>query len=96
MMIITKSLVEYREQLHSDLPAVTGTWPTQTGGTKLRGYVQLVQEYSNFVQPAPLSRTFDCCHEEQAGAHPVYQHASPDQRRGAISSCRLTPPSWGR
>ncbi len=34
------SLVEYRQQLHKDLPAVVGTWPNQTGGTQLRGYVQ--------------------------------------------------------
>ena len=34
------SLVEYRAQLHSDLPAVSGTWPNQSGGTQLRGYVQ--------------------------------------------------------
>ena len=34
------ALVEYREQMHSDLPPVVGTWPNQTGGTKLRGYVQ--------------------------------------------------------
>ena len=45
------ALVEYREQLHRDLPAVTGTWPNQTGGTKLRGYVQLVQGTTNFVTP---------------------------------------------
>jgi FtsP/CotA-like multicopper oxidase with cupredoxin domain len=37
------ALVEYKEQLHGDLPAVTGVWPAaQTGGTKLRGYVQEV------------------------------------------------------
>ena len=34
------SLVQYRQQLHKDLPAVQGTWPNQTGGTLLRGYVQ--------------------------------------------------------
>ena len=35
------SLVQYRQQLHTDLPAVQGTWPNQTGGgTLLRGYVQ--------------------------------------------------------
>src|SRR5437763_10494788 len=34
------SLVEYRAQLHSDLPPVSGTWPNQTGGTQLRGYMQ--------------------------------------------------------
>jgi FtsP/CotA-like multicopper oxidase with cupredoxin domain len=34
------ALVEYHEQLHRDLPPVVGTWPNQTGGTKLRGYVQ--------------------------------------------------------
>jgi len=37
------ALVEYREQMHSDLPAVVGlskTDPLATGGTKLRGYVQ--------------------------------------------------------
>lgn len=45
------ALVEYREQLHRDLPPVTGTWPNQTGGTKLRGYVQLVQGTANFVTP---------------------------------------------
>jgi FtsP/CotA-like multicopper oxidase with cupredoxin domain len=46
------ALVEYREQLHRDLPAVTGTWPNQTGGTKLRGYVQLVQgSTTTFVSP---------------------------------------------
>ena len=32
------ALVEYREQMHSDLPPVVGA----TGGTKLRGYVQEV------------------------------------------------------
>ena len=38
------ALVEYREQMHSDLPPVVGakTSPTATGGTKLRGYVQEV------------------------------------------------------
>jgi FtsP/CotA-like multicopper oxidase with cupredoxin domain len=45
------ALVEYHEQLHRDLPAVTGVWPNQTGGTTLRGYVQLVQGTSNFVSP---------------------------------------------
>lgn len=36
-------LVEYRERMHSDLPAVSGNKldPAATGGTKLRGYVQL-------------------------------------------------------
>ncbi len=35
------ALVEYRERMHTDLPAVVGTYPNQTGGgTKLRGYVQ--------------------------------------------------------
>jgi FtsP/CotA-like multicopper oxidase with cupredoxin domain len=34
------SLVEYRQQMHTDLPPVSGTWPNQTGGTQLRGYVQ--------------------------------------------------------
>jgi FtsP/CotA-like multicopper oxidase with cupredoxin domain len=35
------ALVEYHEQLHRDLPPVVGTWPAaQTGGTKIRGYVQ--------------------------------------------------------
>ena len=36
------ALVEYREQMHSDLPPVVGDKmnPTATGGTKLRGYVQ--------------------------------------------------------
>jgi FtsP/CotA-like multicopper oxidase with cupredoxin domain len=34
------ALVEYRERMHSDLPPVTGSWPNQSGGTKLRGYVQ--------------------------------------------------------
>ncbi|HSL23386.1 MAG TPA: hypothetical protein VK886_17790 [Vicinamibacterales bacterium] len=35
-------LVEYREQMHSDLPPLTGPKmdPATTGGTKLRGYVQ--------------------------------------------------------
>ena len=45
------ALVEYHERLHSDLPPVTGTWPNQAGGTKLRGYVQLVQGTTNFVSP---------------------------------------------
>jgi FtsP/CotA-like multicopper oxidase with cupredoxin domain len=37
------ALVEYREQMHSDLPPVVGnkTDPSAIGGTKLRGYVQL-------------------------------------------------------
>jgi FtsP/CotA-like multicopper oxidase with cupredoxin domain len=36
-------LVEYRERMHSDLPAVVGgkTNPAATGGTKLRGYRQV-------------------------------------------------------
>ncbi len=34
------SLVQYRQQLHKDLPPVVGTYPNQTGGTLLRGYVQ--------------------------------------------------------
>src|SRR5579863_4133196 len=34
------SLVQFRQQMHKDLPAVSGTWPNQTGGTLLRGYVQ--------------------------------------------------------
>jgi FtsP/CotA-like multicopper oxidase with cupredoxin domain len=37
------ALVEYREQMHTNLPAVTGVWPAvQTGGAKLWGYVQEV------------------------------------------------------
>jgi len=38
------ALVDYREQMHSDLPPVVGakTSPSATGGTKLRGYVQEV------------------------------------------------------
>jgi hypothetical protein len=35
-------LVEYRQQMHSDLPLVTGTWPNQAGGTLMRGYVEVV------------------------------------------------------
>ena len=37
------AVVEYREQMHSDLPPVVGakTDPLATGGTQLRGYVQL-------------------------------------------------------
>jgi FtsP/CotA-like multicopper oxidase with cupredoxin domain len=35
-------LVEYRRQMHSNLPTVSGTWPNQTGGTKLRGYVEVI------------------------------------------------------
>jgi FtsP/CotA-like multicopper oxidase with cupredoxin domain len=34
-------LVEYRLQMHGDLPPVVGTWPNQTGGTLLRGYRQV-------------------------------------------------------
>lgn len=45
------ALVEYREQLHRDLPAVAGTWPNQTGGTILRGYVQLVQGTTTLASP---------------------------------------------
>ena len=37
------ALVEYRERMHTNLPPVVGTWPAaQTGGTRLRGYVQEV------------------------------------------------------
>ena len=44
------ALVEYRERLHRDLPAVTGVWPAaQTGGTLLRGYVQLDQTSGNAI-----------------------------------------------
>ena len=47
-------LVEYREQLHSDLPPVVGTWPAvQTGGTKLRGYVDLNPATFVSGQPVP-------------------------------------------
>ncbi len=37
------AVVQYREQMHSDLPEVVGDKmdPNATGGTKLRGYVQL-------------------------------------------------------
>ena len=35
------AVVEYREQLHSDLPPLRGNVFTGTGGTLLRGYVQL-------------------------------------------------------
>ena len=35
------AVVEYREQLHSDLPPLLGNVFTGTGGTLLRGYVQL-------------------------------------------------------
>lgn len=45
-------LVEYREQLHRDLPPVVGTWPNQTGGTKLRGYVDL--NPATFVNGQPV------------------------------------------
>jgi FtsP/CotA-like multicopper oxidase with cupredoxin domain len=57
--------VQYHEQLHSDLPAVTGTWPNQAGGTKLRGYVQLLPGTTNFVTPphylgpAIIAKTFN-------------------------------------
>jgi FtsP/CotA-like multicopper oxidase with cupredoxin domain len=33
-------LVQYRQQMHADLPSVVGTFPNQTGGTLLRGYLQ--------------------------------------------------------
>ncbi|MBI4785586.1 MAG: multicopper oxidase domain-containing protein [Chloroflexi bacterium] len=42
-------LVEYRQQMHSDLPPVTGVWPSQTGGTLLRGYVEV--KNNAFVAP---------------------------------------------
>ena len=35
------AVVEYREQLHSDLPPVVKTGNAVTGGTTLRGYVQI-------------------------------------------------------
>ncbi len=35
------AVVEYREQMHSDLPPLLGTPFTGSGGTLLRGYVQL-------------------------------------------------------
>ena len=35
------AVVEYREQLHADLPAVVKTGNVVTGGTTLRGYVQI-------------------------------------------------------
>jgi FtsP/CotA-like multicopper oxidase with cupredoxin domain len=41
--------VEYRQQMHADLPPVTGTWPNQTGGTLLRGYVEV--KNGSFVAP---------------------------------------------
>jgi FtsP/CotA-like multicopper oxidase with cupredoxin domain len=34
--------VEYRQQMHSDLTPVSGTYPNQTGGTQLRGYVEVI------------------------------------------------------
>jgi FtsP/CotA-like multicopper oxidase with cupredoxin domain len=33
--------VEYRQQMHADLPPVSGSYPNQTGGTLLRGYVEV-------------------------------------------------------
>jgi FtsP/CotA-like multicopper oxidase with cupredoxin domain len=44
------ALVEYREQMHTNLPAVSGVWPAaQTGGTKLRGYVQEVNGVASTI-----------------------------------------------
>ena len=74
-------LIEYREQLHSDLPPVTGTWPNQSGGTKLRAYVQLVNGYDHLCRTAPLSGTGDPCNEEQASTHQVHQPASSHRCR---------------
>jgi len=50
-------LVQYREQMHSDLPPVVGaskTDPAATGGTLLRGYVQL----NNGTDSNPVSPTY--------------------------------------
>ena len=56
------SLVQYRAQLHSDLPAVSGTWPNQTGGTLLRGYVQTngplgTSQVPYYLGPVIISQT---------------------------------------
>jgi len=55
------AIVEYREQMHSDMPAVIGsaTDPLSSGGTKLRGYVQLNNgtdpaTNQNTILPAPV------------------------------------------
>jgi FtsP/CotA-like multicopper oxidase with cupredoxin domain len=45
-------IVEYREQMHSDLPAVAGNKMTATaGGTKLRGYRQTNTTNANLLTP---------------------------------------------
>ena len=45
-------VVEYREQMHSDLPAVVGDKMTATtGGTKLRGYRQTNTTNANLLTP---------------------------------------------
>ena len=48
------AVVQYREQMHSDLPPVVGaskTDPAATGGTLLRGYVQLNPDGTFMTEP---------------------------------------------
>ncbi|MFB3887342.1 MAG: multicopper oxidase domain-containing protein, partial [Thermodesulfobacteriota bacterium] len=58
-------LVEYREQMHSNLPPVVGakTAPTATGGTKLRGYRQVNHpsgpQVPQYLGPLIIAQKFD-------------------------------------
>ena len=80
------ALVEYREQMHSDLPPVVGgkTNPAATGGTKLRGYVQEVNGVTvgkpHYLGPLIIATV------GQAGAHQVYQ---PTSRRAPAGNLFL-------
>ena len=56
------ALVEYREQMHGNLPPVTGVWPTQSGGTRLRGYMQTnatdvnIQNVPSYLGPVIIAQ----------------------------------------
>ncbi len=50
------AVVEYREQLHPDLPAVVRTGNAVTGGTTLRGYIQIAS--ANLPAGTPTYQLF--------------------------------------
>ena len=86
------ALVEYREQMHSDLPPVVGTWPNQTGGTKLRGYVQEVNGVAvgtpHYLGPLIIAT-------KNRPVRIKFTNRLPARCSRVNSSSRWTPRSWG-
>ncbi len=87
-------LVQYRERMHSDFPALDNAdkMLATSGGTKLRGYRQV--NGGRRLADAALSRTDHRGHEGQARAHPVRQQPSAPEPEGTSSS-RWTPSIMG-